>query len=71
MTLKDRETDPVTYMYEGSFRLYELDRGVSFAIYGMIPERQLPLNPMLDILCLKMVTLRYTVGDGYLAGDPI
>lgn len=42
--LTARETDPSTYMDINSFRLYELERGIAVAIYGMVPERQLPLE---------------------------
>lgn len=44
MALKDRETDTVTYMDERSLRLYHLEQGISIAIYGMVPERQMPLE---------------------------
>lgn len=44
LALLQRETDPVTYMDESSFRFFELERGISIAIYGMIPDRQLPLE---------------------------
>lgn len=44
MALTDRETDPTTYLDERTLRLYELERGISVAIYGMMPPRQLPLE---------------------------
>lgn len=44
MVFKVRETDTATYMDENSMRLYNLEDGISIAIYGMIPQRQLPLE---------------------------
>jgi len=42
LLLMSRETDPATYMDMQSLRLYELERGISIAIYGMTAKRQLP-----------------------------
>jgi len=53
MALKDRETDPVTYMDEHSLRFYELERGISIAIYGMIPARQMPLESYVGYTLFK------------------
>lgn len=53
LALLQRETDPVTYMDETSFRLYELERGISVAIYGMTPERQLPLESYIGYTLFK------------------
>ena len=53
MALTDRETDPVTYLDNRSFRLYELERGISVAIYGMIPGRQLPLESYVGYTLFK------------------
>jgi hypothetical protein len=53
MVLSDRETDPVTYMDEGTIRLYELDRGISVAIHGMVPSRQLPLESYIGYTLFK------------------
>ncbi len=44
MALTDRETDTVTFMEENSIRLYRLEHGISVAIYGAVPDRQLPLE---------------------------
>lgn len=51
--LTDRETDPVTYMEEDSLRYYELERGISVAIFGMIPQRQLPLESYVGYTLFK------------------
>lgn len=53
MALTMRETDPATYMEENSLRLYELERGISIAIYGMIPSRQLPLESYVGYTLFK------------------
>jgi hypothetical protein len=42
LLLMSRETDPATYMDMQSLRLYELERGISIALYGMTAKRQLP-----------------------------
>lgn len=48
-----RETDPVSYVDKNSIRLYELERGISVAIYGMTPERQLPLESYVGYTLFK------------------
>jgi hypothetical protein len=48
-----RETDTSTYMDAESLRLYELERGISIAIYGMTPERQLPLQSYIGYTLFK------------------
>ena len=53
MVLTGRETDTSTYMDENSFRLFELERGISVAIYGMTPERQLPLESYVGYTLFK------------------
>ncbi len=53
LTLLQRETDPVTFMDERSFRLFELERGISVAIYGMTPDRQLPLESYVGYTLFK------------------
>ncbi len=53
MVLTDRETDPVTFMDENSFRFFELERGISIAIYGIKAERQLPLESYVGYTLFK------------------
>lgn len=53
MVLTARETDPTTYMDEDSLRLYHLGRGISVAIYTMIPSRQLPLESYVGYTAFK------------------
>jgi len=59
MVMTERETDPVTYMKEDTLRLYHLERGVSVALYGMVPERQLPMESYIGYTLFK---------NGYPAG---
>lgn len=53
LVLTARETDPCTYMDESSFRLYNLERGISVTFYTMMPERQLPLESYVGYTLLK------------------
>lgn len=53
MALTDRETDPITYMDSNQVWLYEMNRGISIAIYGMYPERQLPLQSYIGYTLFK------------------
>ncbi|MDH4289247.1 MAG: hypothetical protein OEV65_10915 [Aquincola sp.] len=42
--LTSRETDPGTYLDERALAVVDLERGLTVAVYGMVPERQLPLE---------------------------
>ncbi|GAB1444505.1 hypothetical protein MASR2M41_01100 [Flammeovirgaceae bacterium] len=53
MTLNDRETDPVTYLDPGSLRIYELERGISVTLYGIVPARQLPMESYVGFTLFK------------------
>ena len=53
MLLSERETDPATYAEASSFRLYRLGRGNAVAIFGMVPERQLPLESYVGFTLFK------------------
>ncbi|MDI1355474.1 MAG: hypothetical protein PSX36_11170 [bacterium] len=53
LLLMSRETDPATYMDPKSLRLYQLERGISVAIYGMIPKRQLPSESYIGYTLFK------------------
>jgi len=67
LTLLQRETDPVTYMDVRSFRLYELERGISIAIYGMTADRQLPLESYVGYTLFKN-GLPAAYGGGWVFG---
>jgi len=53
LLLLQRETDPVTYLDERSIRYYALERGISVAVFTMVPERQLPLESYVGYALFK------------------
>ncbi|MBS1764683.1 MAG: hypothetical protein JSS90_06950 [Bacteroidetes bacterium] len=53
MALTNRETDTVTYMDVNTLRYVELERGISVAVYGMTPERQLPFESYMGYTLFK------------------
>jgi hypothetical protein len=53
MSLTEREIDPATYLQEDSMRYIVLERGLTMAIYGMYPERQLPLETYMGFTIFK------------------
>jgi hypothetical protein len=53
MSLTEREIDPATYLQEDSIRYILLERGLSIAVYGMYPERQLPLETYMGFTFFK------------------
>jgi hypothetical protein len=53
MTLTVREIDPATFMQPSSMRLYHLERGLTLAIYSMVPEHQLPLETYFGVTFFK------------------
>lgn len=53
MALTNRETDTVTYMDENTLRYYQLERGISVAIYGMTSQRQLPFESYIGYTLFK------------------
>lgn len=68
MALTDRETDTVTYMDEKSLRYYELEHGLSVALYGMMAERQLPLESYIGYTLFKN-GLPAAYGGGWVFGS--
>lgn len=48
-----RETDPVTYANPREVTRFELDRGIDVALYGMLPERRLPLESYFGYLATR------------------
>lgn len=44
MALMVREIDPATFMQAETMRMYDVGRGLQFAFYSMMPNRQLPLE---------------------------
>jgi hypothetical protein len=53
MALTARETDPATYLDERSLRVFDLERGLTVAIFGMSPDRQLALESYLGFTLFK------------------
>ncbi len=53
MVLTSRETDPATYMDAHSLRLFDLERGLSVAIFGMTADRQLGLESYVGFTAFK------------------
>jgi hypothetical protein len=53
MMLLQRETDPTTHLDPRSLRVYDLERGVAVAIYGMVAARQLPLESYVGYTLFK------------------
>lgn len=51
--LLERETDPCTFIDRNSLRFYELERGISIAIFGMIPERQMSMESYVGYTLFK------------------
>ena len=53
MALTLRETDPCTYLEPASLRIVDLERGLSCAVFGMTPDRQLPLESYVGFTLFK------------------
>ena len=53
LVLTRRETDPSTFMDKTSLRLYELERGISIAIFGMNANRQMPIQSYIGYALFK------------------
>jgi hypothetical protein len=53
MALTVRETDPCTYLEPGTLRIVDLERGLSCAVFGMTPDRQLPLESYVGFTLFK------------------
>jgi hypothetical protein len=51
--LLNRETDPITYCNEEGLRYYELEHGLSIALFSMVPERRLPLESYIGFMMFK------------------
>lgn len=53
MTLSFREIDPVSYMDKNSVKFFHLSNGLSIAVCGMLPERQLALQSYVGYTLFK------------------
>lgn len=62
-----RETEPFTYADTNELALFELERGLSVAFFGMNPERRLSIESYIGYLCFKNgVPVAY--GGGWIFG---
>lgn len=53
LTLTARETDPATHIDPASLKLLDLERGVSVALFGMVPARQLPVESYIGFMLFR------------------
>lgn len=53
LALLNRETDPVTYCNESGLTYYELEHGISIALFSMLPPRRLPLESYIGFMMFK------------------
>lgn len=53
LALLNRETDPVSYCNEDGLLYYELEHGLSIALFSMLPERRLPLESYVGFMMYK------------------
>lgn len=53
LTVRERETDPVTYANERETTLFRLERGIDVALFGMQPEHRLPIESYFGFVAAK------------------
>ncbi|MCW3076405.1 MAG: hypothetical protein JWO32_1014 [Bacteroidetes bacterium] len=53
LCLLNRETDPITYCEDLNLKYYELDRGLSIALFGIDSERGLPVESYVGFMMFK------------------
>jgi len=53
LALLNRETDPVTYCNEEGLLFFELEHGLSIALFSMLPQRRLPLESYIGFMMFK------------------
>lgn len=68
MALTSRETDPATYADPRALSVWDLERGLSVALFGMVPERQLPLESYVGFTLFKN-GLPVAYGGAWLLGE--
>lgn len=65
---RQRETDPITYADPGDVTLVRLDRGIDVALFGMTPDRRLPLDSFIGYMAARnRVPVAY--GGGWIFFD--
>lgn len=53
LCLLNRETDPITYCNEEGILYYELEHGLSIALFSMLPAYRLPLESYIGFMMFK------------------
>lgn len=53
LILLNRETDPVTHGMSDDIRYYELEHGLSIALFSMTPEMRLPIESYIGFMMFK------------------
>lgn len=53
LCLLNRETDPITYSEEQNIKYFELERGLSIALFSMDAERRMPLESYIGFIMFK------------------
>lgn len=53
LLLLNRETDPITYCSNQGLVYYELEHGLSIALFSMLPERRLPIDSYIGFMMFK------------------
>ncbi len=68
LLLLNRETDPITYCNEDGINYYELEHGLSIALFSMLPQRRFPLESYIGFMMFKNgYPMAY--GGGWLLGN--
>ncbi|MFQ5501936.1 MAG: hypothetical protein ACE5EQ_06495 [Phycisphaerae bacterium] len=68
LCVRHREIDTLTYASERDVTLFQLDRGVDVAVFGMVPDRRLPIESYYGFVAARnRVPIGY--GGGWLFGD--
>ncbi len=67
LSSRRRETDPLTHANEREVTLFRLERGVDVAVFGMMPERRLPIESYFGYVAARnRVPAAY--GGGWILG---
>lgn len=53
LLVRSRETDPVTYASLADTHLFRLERGVDVALFGLLPNRRLPIESYVGFVAAK------------------
>lgn len=53
LAARRRETDPITYAHEREVTLFGLERGLDIAVFGLRPNRRLPLESFFGYLAAR------------------